>query len=143
MKQLVKLLSVFFLVFSLFFLFVSTSSIRAQKTLDQIRQEIETYQKELTRLGSQAKTLSNQIAQFDAQIRLATLKIAETEEKILLLGGRIDQLETSITDLSNAFTSRAVETYKMSRSGLPFFLLISSSDLSEAVTRYNYLQRKS
>lgn len=96
---------------------------------------------QVNKLGAQAKTLSNQIAQFDAQIRLTSLKIAETEEKILLLGGRIDQLEASISDLSTAFSSRAVETYKMTRSGLPFFLLISSNDLSEAVTRYNYLQR--
>ena len=140
MNKFRKLLTFFILVFSSISFLLAVNFIQA-KTLEEIQKEIETYQNEINKLSSQAKTLSNQIAQFDAQIRLTTLKISEAEEKILLLGGRIDQLETSITDLSKAFASRAVETYKLSKSGLPFFLLISSTDLSELVTSYNYLQR--
>lgn len=140
MKKLKILLAPLILTVLTVLFFITTSFVGA-KTLEEIQKEIETYQNELSKLGSQAKTLSNQIAQFDAQIRLTTLKISEAEEKINLLGGRIDQIETSLTDLSKAFTSRVVETYKMSKSGFPLFLLISSSDLSEAGTRYNYLQR--
>lgn len=97
--------------------------------------------KHLVGLGAAAKTLSNQIAQFDSQIRLTSFKITQTEEKIALLGGRIDQIEISLTDLANAFNSRVLETYKMVRSGLPFFLLVGSDDLPKAVSNYHYLKR--
>lgn len=106
-----------------------------------LTERISCYEQELTRLGAQSKTLSNQIAQFDAQIRLTTLKISQTEEKISLLGGRIDQLEGSLSALSEAFSSRVVETYKMARVGDPFLILISAPDLSGAVSRFHYLQR--
>ena len=92
-------------------------------------------------LQGQANTLSNQIAQFNAQIYLTALKIQQTEDKIALLGGRIDQLEVSLNDLTKAFSSRAVETYKMSRIEDPFMILISATDLSDAVSRFHYLQK--
>lgn len=111
------------------------------KTQEEIKREIEDYEKELTSLSQRAKTLSNQIAQFDVQINLTLAKIAQTQEKILLLGGRIDQLEGSLSSLSNAFSSRAKETYKIYRLGDPALFLIASSDLSEAVSRFYYLQR--
>lgn len=111
------------------------------KTIQEIQEEIKQYEGEIGRLRSQANTLSNQIAQFNAQIRLTTLKIAETQEKILLLGGRIDQLEVSLEALTNAFSSRVSETYKMVRLGDPLFFLISAQDLSGAVSRFHYLQR--
>jgi len=102
--------------------------------------KIECYNQKLTSLSTQSKTLSNQIAQFNAQIQLTTAKIAQTEEKINLLGGRIDQLEGSLDTLTQAFSSRAVETYKMARFGDSFLLLLSSSDLNQAVTRFKSLQ---
>ncbi|MCK4588717.1 hypothetical protein KAT60_02780, partial [Candidatus Woesebacteria bacterium] len=111
------------------------------KTIDEIRDEIKQYENEISRLRSQANTLSNQIAQFNAQIRLTTLKIQETQEKILLLGGRIDQLEVSLETLTEAFSSRASETYKMVRLGDSLIFLISAPDLSSVVSRYHYLQR--
>lgn len=109
--------------------------------IGNVTERINCYEDELSKLGAQSKTLSNQIAQFDAQIRLTTLKIAQTEEKIALLGGRIDQLEGSLDSLSNAFSSRAVETYKMARVGDPLLLIVSAPDLSEAMSRFHYLQR--
>ncbi len=118
-----------------------TSPIAEAKTIQQIQEEIEQYEREVSRLRSQANTLSNQIARFNAQIRLTTLKIAETQEKILLLGGRIDQLEVSLETLTEAFSSRASETYKMTRLGDSFIFLISAPDLSSVFSRYHYLQR--
>lgn len=112
-----------------------------EENLERLTREIEQYEQEINKLKSQANTLSNQIAQFDAQIKLTILKITETEEKILLLGGRIDQLETSLNSLSNAFSMRAVRTYKMSKVNKPILLLISSHDISDAVASYHYLQR--
>jgi murein DD-endopeptidase MepM/ murein hydrolase activator NlpD len=136
-----KLLTLLVLPVLLFLILTQGSfSVRADQ-LQDLRRKIEQYQKEIERLNSKANTLKNQIAQFDAQIRLAQLKIAETQEKIKLLGGRIDQLEVSLSALTNAFSTRAVETYKMARLGDPFIFIISAPDLSEAVIRFHYLQR--
>jgi peptidoglycan hydrolase CwlO-like protein len=117
----------------------------AQESQDQKMQrltnEIEQYQREIDKLKAQANTLANQIAQYDAQIKLTTLKITQVEEKIVLLGGRIDQLEISLTALTNAFSLRAKETYVMARMGDPVLLLVSAQDLSGAVSRFHYLKK--
>ncbi len=109
-------------------------------SVDECQKLIGEYQGQITKLQGQANTLSNQIAQFNAQIILTSLKIKQTEEKIALLGGRIDQLEISLDDLTKAFASRAVETYKLARSGSTMFLLLTSSNLNEIVSRFHYLQ---
>lgn len=138
MSRLLKFLTLFVIV-----LLFGAAIVKAQEctTISDPSARISCLETQLSKLSAQSKTLSNQIAQFDAQIRLTTIKITQTEEKILLLGGRIDQIETSLTDLSNAFSGRAVETYKMARSGLPLFLLVTSPDIDEAVVRFHYLQR--
>lgn len=112
-----------------------------QEKFERLTKEIEQYEGEINKLKSQASTLSNLIAQYDAQIRLTTLKITQTEEKILLLGGRIDQLEVSLQSLTNAFSSRVVRTYKMSRLSAPYLLVVSSPDLTSAFTSYQYLKK--
>ena len=121
-----------FLVFS-----VKAADVCSNKTGDA---RIVCLQAESDRLSSQSKTLSNQIAQYNNQINLATLKIQQTEEKIVLFGGRINQLETSLDDLTKAFSSRVVETYKLARSGSTIFLLLTSGSLNEVVSRFHYLQ---
>ncbi|HKC05210.1 MAG TPA: C39 family peptidase [Patescibacteria group bacterium] len=108
---------------------------------DNITKKIECLTTKVSELSSQAKTLKNQVAQFDAQIKLTTLKIADTESKIQLLGGRIDQLEVSLNDLSAAFASRAVETYKLSKFENGFFFILSATDVNDAVSRFHYLQK--
>lgn len=114
---------------------------RAEDKLGQLATQIEEYQRQIDKLNSQANTLSNQIAQFDAQIKLTTLKISQTQEKIDLLGGRISSLTDSLSALRKAFGSRVVETYKMTRLNEPLFLLLSSSDLNTALSRFHYLQK--
>lgn len=106
-----------------------------------IEEKISCLNQKVSQLSSQAGTLKNQIAQFDYQIKLTSLKIQDTEDKISLLGGRIGQLEASLNDLTKAFSSRAVETYKMSRLENNFMFLFSSSDLDEAVSRLRYLEK--
>jgi peptidoglycan hydrolase CwlO-like protein len=128
------------LFFTLVFIIPSLVFAEACSDISDPNQRITCLNGELDRLGSQSKTLSNQIAQFDAQIKLATIQIAQTEQKISLLGGRINQLEISLEALTKAFASRAVETYRMSRVGSGFILLLSSDSLSEATSRFHYLQ---
>lgn len=102
---------------------------------------IKQYSDQIIQLQGQAKTLKNQIAQFDAQIKLTALKIADTENKIALLGGRIDQLEVSLNSLTQAFSGRARETYKMSRFENNFLFILSASDVNDAVSRFHYLEK--
>jgi peptidoglycan hydrolase CwlO-like protein len=142
MKFIKKTFLIFLFTFVIGLIFFSkNTNAQSCQDISNINERIDCYQKELSKLSSQSKTLSNQIAQFDAQIRLTTLKIASTEEKIALLAGRIDRLEVSLDTLSAAFSSRAVETYKMVRYEDPVLVLVSSPDLKEAVTRFFYLKR--
>lgn len=99
------------------------------------------YEGQISKLQGQANTLKNQISQFDAQIKLTTLKISKTEEKISQLSGRIDQLEGSLDSLTEAFSERVIETYKMSKVNDPLFLIISSPNLNEVFSRYSYLRK--
>lgn len=143
MKTLGKILflnSVFLSTLFLSILFVDNVFGQTCGNVDECQKLIGEYQSQITKLQGQANTLSNQIAQFNAQITLTSLKIKQTEEKIALLGGRIDQLEISLDDLTKAFASRAVETYKLARSGSTVFLLLTSSNLNEVVSRFHYLQ---
>ena len=112
-----------------------------EEKASRLSKEIAEYEREITKLQSESNTLSNQIAQYDIQIKLTSLKVTDTEEKISLLGGRIDQLEVSLTSLSNAFTNRAVQTYKMSKVNSPMLMILTSSDLSSIFTSYHYLKR--
>jgi len=134
-----------------FFLFILTSIlflgsvifVQAQtcSNQDECNNLIQQYTDQISKLQGQANTLKNQIAQFDAQIKLTTLKIAQTQDKIALLGGRIDQLGDSLASLNTAFSSRAVETYKLSRFENNFALILSAADMTDAVSRLHYLQK--
>ncbi len=110
-------------------------------TQDRIQEKINCLASKVSALSSQASTLKNQVAQFDAQIKLTTLKITDTEEKISSLGGRIDQLEVSLNNLSAAFSSRAVETYKLSKFENNFSFILSAADVNDAVNRFHYLEK--
>jgi peptidoglycan hydrolase CwlO-like protein len=146
MKNVRKILLLLFVIILAFSTVAGKSfSVVAQspeeEKLQQLAEQIQEYEKEIEKLNNQKTTLSNQIAQYDAQIKLTGLKIAETEEKIQLLGGRIDQLEVSLTSLTSAFANRVVRTYKMAKLNEPFLMLVTSPNLSEAVASYHYLQK--
>jgi len=127
----------------LFFAFFLPFSAKAQDECasKEVSERIKCYESKITDLSSQGKTLSSQISAFDAQINLTSLKISQTEEKISLLSGRIDQLEGSLLSLTEAFSQRAVETYKMARTGNSFLNFFTSSDLSSALSRFHYLKK--
>ncbi len=140
MKKVLQILLISALFILSYFLAVGVTSVRADR-VSELQSQIEQYQKQIDRLRSQGDTLRNQIAQFDAQIKLTQLKIDQTVEKITLLGGRIDSLEVSLQSLTRAFSTRAVETYKMAKMGDAAVLVVTANDLSEALSRFEYLQR--
>lgn len=141
--MILKWLKRFLLLIALGYFLSSVGFVQAQSCSSQSECQslIEQYTSKLKDLGTQSKTLSNQIAQFNTQIALTTVKISQTEEEIKLLGGRIDQLEASLSDLSKAFSQRAVETYKIYRSGEPAFLLLNSGNISEVISNFHYLAK--
>lgn len=112
----------------------------AQK-LDELAKQIEEYNSQIVKLQSEASTLSNQVLQFNAQIGLTELKIDQTQEQITLLGGRIDQLETSLGNLNEAFGSRVGETYKLARLEDSPLLLVASENVGDAVSKFHYLKK--
>src|SRR5260221_12190784 len=105
-----------------------------------IQNEINQYVQKISQLQGQANTLSNQIASYNAQIKLAELKVEQTEDEIKLLGGRIDQVGASLSALTEAFSARAVLSYKMARTEEPSMLILSSQDITDAVSKFHYLQ---
>ena len=124
--------------------FTTSTNIKAEtetERLERLNNEIQQYEQEIQKLKSQASTLSNQIAQYDAQVRLTTLKVEQTQEKITLLGGRINQLEFSLQALANAFASRVVHSYKMTRLYQPLLMLLTSNDITTTFESYHYLQK--
>jgi len=127
------------LILFLFAIFVTR--VKACSNEQECSSLIEQYTSQITKLQGQANTLKNQIAQFDAQIKLTSLKIQQTEDQIELLGGRIDQLEVSLDSLTQAFSSRAVETYKLSKFENNFSFVLTATDVSDAVNRFHYLQK--
>jgi len=102
---------------------------------------IQEYTNQINLLKNQSLTLKNQIAQFDAQIKLTSIKVSQTQTQIDLLSGRLNQLGISLNDLTKAFSSRAIETYRLSKFENNFFFLFSSADIGEAVARFHYLQK--
>jgi len=110
-------------------------------SLQELANKITEYTNKLNELKAQSNTLSNQIAQYNAKINLTETKILQTQEQIILLGGRIDQLDTSMQKLEEAFTSRVVETYKIARYGDSVIDLAAASNIEDALSRYHYLQK--
>lgn len=145
MKKLSTFLALLLCSFSLIFIFEKGNFLVLAESEDQklqdLNKQIEEYQKQIANLKNQASTLSNEIAKFNAQISLTELKINQTQEQILLLGGRIDELESSLESLSDAFASRAVETYKIFRLGDSIYSLLATSDLTQAVSKFHYLRK--
>jgi len=131
-----------YLAFGVFALSLGFGVVSAQDSgkLKELEGQIAEYAENIKRLQGEAATLGNQIATFNANISLTELKIDQTQEQILLLGGRIDQLDVSLKDLSDAFSSRVAETYKMSRVNESYFAF-SSNDINRLISRFYYLRK--
>ncbi|KKQ75106.1 MAG: peptidase M23 [Candidatus Woesebacteria bacterium GW2011_GWB1_38_5b] len=118
----------------------------SSKNYEEILKKIEDTEKKIEELESEKKTLSSQIAVIDNQIQLTELKIDSTEVQISDLtldidtaDKKIDEIEASLDKLTQVLVNRIKATY-MIGSASPFHLLLSSSDVSDFITRANYLR---
>jgi peptidoglycan hydrolase CwlO-like protein len=124
-----------------FFVFTKNSFAQTCSSQEECNNLIQQYQSEISKLQGQASTLKNQIAQFDTQIKLTTIKIIQTQEQISMLGGRINQLGDSLDALTEAFNSRAVETYKLSKFENNLMYILTAYNVEDAVSKFHYLQK--
>ncbi len=130
-----KLLAIIF--FALNFLVFAPFSIA--KTDEEYAKEIAELETKLKETQSKASTLTGQIAYYDDQIKLTTLKISQTEELIKSLTGKIETLEENLAKRSQVLESQVVAGYKAGSMD-PLPMLLSSSDFSQAVSKFKYLQ---
>lgn len=109
--------------------------------IEENKKEQERLKKLLDETRQKKVTLTNEIVYQDNQIKLTELKIAETEAEISALTGQINKLEGALTELSEVFAERVVETYKLRRLGDSMVVLLTSENVSDFISRFNYLQR--
>ncbi len=128
----------FLLATSTLLLFYSYTLIFADELTDK-QNQIAELEKKVAELQGQAKTLAGQVATYDSRIQLATLKIEQTEEQIASLSGKIAVLEDKLQQRSTLLEQQIVRTYKKGPID-PLQVLFSSSDVSDLVARFKYLQ---
>jgi peptidoglycan hydrolase CwlO-like protein len=115
-------------------------------TVGQLSQEISNLQQKVSDLKSQGDTLSSQIGVMDNQIQLTQYKINATQGQIMSLtmdidtaGKRMSTLEDSLTNVTKVMLSHIVATYQAG-SASDMTVLLGSSDISDFVTKTNYLR---
>jgi len=115
-------------------------------TIDELNQRISDLQQKVSDLQSQGNTLSSQIDTMNNQIQLTQDRIDATQEQIMSLtmdissaGQRMNSLEGSLTNVTRVLLSHIVATYQAG-SASDMQVLLSSSDISDLVTKANYLQ---
>ncbi len=117
----------------------------AQETND-LQNKINELQATLSKLQGEESTLKSQIAVMDNQVNLTELKIASTEKQISDLtldidtaDKKIDKLEGSLNKLSEVLINKIKATYVVG-SNSSFQVLLSSNNVTDFVTRANYLK---
>lgn len=115
-------------------------------TVAQLNQKINDLQQKVSDLQSQGDTLSSQINVMDSQIQLTQDRIDSTQQQIMSLTMDIDtaskkmgSLEGSLTNVSKVLLSHIVATYQAG-SASDMQVLLSSNDISDFVTKANYLK---
>lgn len=108
-------------------------------TYEDKQKEIEELETKITGLQKQAKTLGDQIAYYDGQIRLNTLKISQSEDLIASISGKISLLEDRLQSRSRVLERQIIQTYKQGGAE-PLSLFLSSTNFSDVLSRFKYLQ---
>lgn len=158
MASIIKKCTVFLLILTFFLFFSSKNkfSVKAQtptptptnssSNSDRLQSEIRELQDKIVDLQNQQKTLSSQIAVMNSQIKLTELKINATKQEINdltadinIANKKISSLEESLNTITKVLINRIIATYEIGRIE-PFQILLSSSNVSDFLTRLNYLK---
>lgn len=118
----------------------------ASSKISELSKKIAELESKVSDLRSQGKSLSSQISAMDNQIKLMEYRIAANEQEIDTLtrdidaaGGKMKNLESSLSDVSKVLINRIVATYE-SGGAQPIHMIASSNDLSSLFVRANYLR---
>jgi len=123
-----------------------SSSSSSGNSEGQLEQQISDLQQKVSDLQSQGDTLSSQIDTMNSQIQLTQDRIDATQQQIMSLtmdidsaGQRMSTLEGSLSNVTKVLLSHIVATYQAG-SANDMQVLLSSSDISDLVTKANYLR---
>jgi peptidoglycan hydrolase CwlO-like protein len=129
---------------SVTFIFAQTSS--DANNPNDIQKKIQELEGKVTDLHNQGNTLSAQIGVMDNQIKLTEYRMQATQQEITDIGLDIDSaskrmsnLEGSMDTITKVLISRIIATYK-SGTIEPMQLILASDNLSDAISRINYLR---
>lgn len=122
------------------------SSSSSSSNYQALQNKISNLQQKVSDLQSQGDTLSSQIGVMDSQMQLTQDRIAATQQQIMTLtmdidsaGKRMNNLEGSLTNVTKVLLSHIVASYQTG-SADNMQVLLSSSDISDLVTKANYLK---
>lgn len=145
------LLSFFTIVSTHMFVFAddtaSSSASTNSQSKDELRNKIRDLEGKVSDLRGQEKTLSTQISVMTNQVKLTEYRIEATKEQIQELQDnikitteKIAKLQASVNDVSKVLVKRIQASYEVGTVS-PIAMLLSSSDISNYITRHNYLNK--
>lgn len=115
-------------------------------SLAELNKRIAELEGKVTELRSQGDSLSSQITAVDNQIKLTEYRIDANKQQIMDLtldidsaSKRMENLESSLDDVSETLINRIKATYQNGGGG-PMQLLLASKDASDLITKANYLR---
>jgi len=149
MKKLTKKFIFVFLIvlfFRIAFPLFAEDQNNTDEQAQDLKNKIEEYQQKIEKLQGEQQTLSSTIEYFNNKINLTSTQISQTENEIHglekdidTLNAKIGILDKSLTEVSQILNSRVSETYKINFVN-PFYFFVSSSQLSDAISRLKYLR---
>lgn len=114
--------------------------------LEEVQDKISELEDKVEQLQSEEKSLSSQIEVMDSQMKLTQYRIDATQQEIVELetdinaaDNRINNLEGSLEDITKVLLNRIVATYQIGTIQ-PIQMLLSSDDITNFITRANYLR---
>lgn len=114
--------------------------------LGDLQKKIQELEGKVTDLRNQGNSLSAQIGVMDNQIKLTEYRMNATQQEITDItldidsaSKRMTNLEGSLDNVSKVLINRIVATYKTG-SVDPLQLILTSSNIGEAISRINYLK---
>lgn len=135
----------FSIIIALVLLAFSSQLVSAQSVQD-LNNKISELQQKVNDLKSQGDSLSSQIGAMDNQMTLTQYRISSTQKEITDVtldidsaNKRMSNLENSLDNVTKVLLNRIVATYQAGEANQAHVLL-TSSDINQAVTRANYLR---
>ncbi|MFA6518956.1 MAG: hypothetical protein WCV93_04915 [Candidatus Shapirobacteria bacterium] len=137
----------FILLLFLFFSQIFSNPAICQTNTDELTKKINEYTQKIEQLRTTKDSLGKQLKLLDSEIALNGLRINQTEmlvtnlkNEIGSLGQKIEELDSFLNQLSQAYLKQVVENYKRPKLA-PFLLLNQSSVFNNFFRQLKYIAR--